>query len=277
MTEDSLEQSANSEFEARKYTNALEKYSSLIAGDSECSKYYLKRGQCYLNSKKFEEALQDAKQVLSMEERSMELAMLGGKAATQLQMFDDAYAFYKIGVELDNTDQHLIEGLRNLQSAILDEYELEGGEDEDKGYSAVDFCSHDPYPGDDKLIQIEQGILDIKYSIQDTIPWKDYEDGGEFKDQAAEAAIEAHNLMVAGKLEEAAQKFTFAIETEPCNAILRRLRSEAYYLMDDKINALRDLWVIPKNQRRLEVWRLGGKFCDHLSLSFSKIIFCSII
>ncbi|XP_061166549.1 uncharacterized protein LOC133175464 [Saccostrea echinata] len=266
MAEDNLEQSANEDFEAGKYNAAAEKYSALIAGNPGCSEYYLKRGQCYLNCKKFKEAFKDAQQALSAGDNSIELTLLGGKAATKQQLFQDAYNFYKIGVDIDNTNPDLSEGLRDLQQAILDEYELEGGDDEDKGYSAVDFCSQDPYPGDDKLLQKEQEILDAKYNIHDTVPWKDYKDGGEFKNQASESAIAAHSLMVAGKVEEAVQKFTFAIETEPNNAILRRLRSEAYYLIDDKINALRDLWVIPKNQRRVEVWRLGGQILHDLNL-----------
>lgn len=271
MAEDTLEKTANEDFEAGKYRESVEKYSKLIQENPACPRYYLKRGECYLRSKNYDDALKDAQKASSMDERSIELAMLGGKASTKLQKFEEAYRFYKIGVEIDSTHAALVEALRELQRAILDEYELEGGEDEDKGYSAVDFCSQDPYPGDDKLLQMEQTILEDKHNIRDTIAWTDHGDGGEFRNQASEAAIEAHHLMVAGKLEEAAKKFTFAVETEPNNAILRRLRSEAYYLMDDKINALRDLWAIPKKERRVEVWRLGGKVSFYWNIFLSRL------
>lgn len=54
-----------------------------------------------------------------------------------------------------------------MQSSILEQSEFE--QEEEPTYNALDFCSQNPYPGDDQQLLMEREILNIKYGISDKL------------------------------------------------------------------------------------------------------------
>ena len=75
---------------------------------------------------------------------------------------------------------------------------------------------------------------------------------------AAKCAMEAHGFMMAGKFAEALGGFNAAVEMEPSNGVLRKLRAEVLFINEDLVGAIKDLWAIKKSERTADSWKLGG-------------------
>lgn len=74
----------------------------------------------------------------------------------------------------------------------------------------------------------------------------------------ANATLAGHNCMQAAKWKEAQKCFTMALQQDPNNYVVRRLRAEASNNLDEITATFQDLWLIPKMKRTQDTWKLGG-------------------
>ncbi|KAK3085405.1 hypothetical protein FSP39_002846 [Pinctada imbricata] len=223
------------------------------------------RATCHIKLSNFYKALEDAKEARLRGEQSVNLALIGGDAAVNLSKMEDACSFYTMGLKVDPTNTSVIDRLQMLQEMILPDYDLEGGCDSDQGYSAVTLFNQEPYPGDDELISKEKQTILAKFCLEDTEPWKENVEDAE-KQRASNIAMGAHEFMVDNKLEDALKEYTLAVKADPGNSILRRLRAEVLYILDDKYAALRELWAVPTEKKSLDVWKFGGQILYEINM-----------
>ena len=241
-----------------KYPSAIEMYTSLLA-DKEESAYFAMRADCHYKLEDFTACFADAKRAIELDEDNcVASAILGGKAATKLEKFEEAYYCYKAGLKAAPGHQEIVADLKELQKIILKDIEKKGSDLEEKGYKAVDLCGQDIYPGDDELYKLELDILAKKYKIE-AEPLRPTPTDTKILDQVANASLSGHKCMMEGKWSEALNLFTVALNLDPSNHILRRLRAEVFFMKDDAIGCLRDLWLVPKVNRMADAWLLGGK------------------
>ena len=68
----------------------------------------------------------------------------------------------------------------------------------------------------------------------------------------------AYNARQDGRHQEALQCCQVALQKDPSNYVLLQMRAQAFYDLGEEVNALKDLVIIPKTSRLLDVWKLGG-------------------
>ncbi|XP_021368913.1 uncharacterized protein LOC110460368 [Mizuhopecten yessoensis] len=252
-----LSTAALRDYEMGNYDSAIQLYTSLMEDEPECSYHLVNRAKCYLQQANYTKVVEDIKTALDIDPKNVEGAITGGRASTKLGKYEDAYHFYKAGLDTDPKSVVITEDLKKLQQVILDDYDKMGGESDEQGYDAVNFCGQDSYPGDDVLLRKEYESLERKYDMEKDIPAPPPDSLR--SEKAGRIAVEAHRAMMAGKFPEALQFFTLAVELEPANKVLRRLRAEVRFLNEDLVGAIQDLWLIPKGERTADSWKLGGK------------------
>ncbi|KAK3086638.1 hypothetical protein FSP39_021265 [Pinctada imbricata] len=244
---------------------AINLYTSLLS-ESEDAAHLAMRADCYFKLEDYASCLDDAKRVIALDEDNcITSAVLGGQAATKLEKYEDAYHCYKAGIKAQPGHPDVVSGLRTLKNLILKDMDKKGSECEEKGYNALDFCSQEVYPGDDELFTNEIEILSKMYKIQAETLSPSPKDP-KIMEQAANAALSGHKCMTEGKWSDAVKLFSVALDLDPSNHILRRLRAEVHFMRDDAISCLRDLWLIPKMSRMADAWKLGGKILWQLEL-----------
>lgn len=263
-----LSTAALKDYECGNYDSAIELYTSVLDDEPTCAHHYVNRAKCYLQQAKYTEVINDTRKALDLDPQNIESAITGGRAATKLGKYEDAYYFYKAGLDVDSKHPVITEDLQKLQQVILADYEQMGGESDEQGYDAVNFCGQEYYPGDDELLKKDYETLERKYDMEKDVrePTKD----PQRTEKAGRIAVEAHKAMMSGKFAEALQFFCLAVELEPTNVVLRRLRAEALFLNQDLVSAIQDLWIIPKGQRTVDAWKLGGKLVYHTASIFKR-------
>lgn len=237
--------------------------SDLTTHDGKTAEEYINEARtCYVDKQDYKKAAELADIALRLDPTILEGVIIGARSCMNLKKFEEAYNFYKIGLKLDPNQPTIVKDLKELQRLILEDYEKLGGEELEKGYSALQLCGQDVYPGDDELLKNEYEIIEKKYKIEKpTGTGSNLEIDESTRQKAAKAAMAAHNYMLMGKYSEAIDQFTKSIDMQPGNNILIRLRAEAYFINGQAIEALKDLWSIPKPQRTVDAWKLGGREC----------------
>jgi tetratricopeptide (TPR) repeat protein len=252
MTETDTKVPNNKETDA-----TIKKLSDKINKDPKNAENYFKRAQQYFKKEDYESCYHDAKHAVELNEKLIEASVLGGQAATKLGKFQEAHNIYSVGLKQNADDESLVDGLKKLKNAIIAEYDAD--DTSDQGYNAVELCSQSPYPGDDELLNLEKEILDKRHEIREVsrMPKKEIEN--DLRQRAVQAAMAGHKCMMAGKFSDALESFTYAVNIETDNIILRRLRAEVYFINQDPISAMKDLMHIQKPERTADAWKLGGK------------------
>jgi len=226
-------------------------------GQERCD-LYVERAGLFLEKKLCGQALEDAKSALQIDATSVEACILAGKATLKLKQFEDSYRYYKEGLSLSPNNKVIIEDLKVLQSEIVTDHDEKAKLIPEKTYKAVELCSQDVYPGDAELLALEQEILLKKYKINVNEFIKPAEVPLSKKKEAASFGVMAHNARLDKRLEEALQCCHVALGKDPSNYRLLMMRAQVFEDLDETAHALRNLFLIPKPFRSIEVWKMGG-------------------
>lgn len=204
----------------------------------------------------FELAIKQAKGLLETDAKNVEASILGGHAAMKLGRFEEAYEMLKIGLEADPKNKRIADEFRQLQKAIMELCDNEVGDE--TSYNALSMCSQDIYPGDDELFIYEREILKVKYDVENKQIQPMPVSGQRAKDAAREALV-AHGC-IASDLNDALRHCSCALDMDCNNAGIRQLRADIYYQRGEFIEALKDLYTIPKSKRSPSSWKIGGEY-----------------
>lgn len=253
------DQIAFQKYTSGNFEDAMYFYNNLLEKDPKNTEYLATRAQCHFNLSNFQMCLDDVKCLMSLDTTNhIEALITGGRAATKLEKYEEAYYCYTAGLKIVPKHKEIIEDLKELQKIIIKDVESKAAAYEEKGYNAVDFCGQDPYPGDVDLFQMEVEILEKKFKIKtESFDQKPFDDV--IQQKVASAAMAGHNCMLQRKWKEAQKCFTVALELDPNNHVVRRLRAEASNNMEEMTATFQDLWLIPKLKRTPDTWKLGGK------------------
>lgn len=242
-------------------------------------KNFIERSKLFREKELYRAALEDAKAALRYNPKSVDAYIAAGKATLQLKRFNECYAFYKEGLNLEPNNEEITTDLKVVQDLILEDYEKKSIDTPEVTYNAVELCSQDYYPGDDELYKLEIEILLKKYKI-DAANFKKPEEVLQTKrKEAAQLGVLAYNARADGRFQESLQCCQVALQKDPSNYRLLHMRAQAFNDLGEHESALRDLFLIPKPYRFLEVWKLGGWFlpCDTvkaiISASFVFVLF----
>lgn len=251
-------QIAYQKFTSGDYECAESLYAELLEKDNQNTEYLAHKAECNFKLSKFQTCLDDVKFLMSLNPADhVDAFISGGRAATKLEKYEDAYHCYKAGLKIVPKHKEIIEDLKELQKIIIKDVETKAAAYEERDYNAVDFCTQDPYPGDVDLFKLEVEILEKKYKIKtETFPQKPFDNL--VQQQVANATLAGHNCMQAGKWKEAQKCFTMALQQDPNNYVVRRLRADASNNLDEITATFQDLWLIPKMKRTQDTWKLGG-------------------
>ncbi|PVD20646.1 hypothetical protein C0Q70_18804 [Pomacea canaliculata] len=219
------------------------------------------RAECFLRLGQNKAALKDAEAALGENPREVGASIVAGQAAAGLGQLKEAFLKYKIGLQQDPNNKEIVEELRRLQSSILEQSEFE--QEEEPTYNALDFCSQNPYPGDDQQLLMEREILNVKYGISDKLLKSSN------KINQAEAAKQlklAYEAVTTGQHSEAVAYCTRALDADPSNLFGRMFRAQLLMDRQDMVEALKDCWMIPKSKRTYDIWKMGGQILYHMWL-----------
>ncbi|GFN79266.1 SET and MYND domain-containing protein 5 [Plakobranchus ocellatus] len=255
-----LEKEAEAAMSKGLYSDATEKYTQLIeACPDQTGKWLAMRGECHLSTGCYAEALQDGKEAVRKSPGDVRASVVSGKAAFKLGMFTDALTFFKTGLAQDPNNSVITQELKAMQKAILKE-QKEVSDQANCSYSPLSLCNQAIYPGDDKLLVMEKEILEIKYKILDDVFYKNSH-AAENKDADQEVKLvqAAYECLRAEDLPQALILITQAVQMDPTNIFYRSFRAQVHFNMGNWTKVLQDYWVIPKAQRKPDVWKQGGK------------------
>ena len=65
--------------------------------------------------------------------------------------------------------------------------------------------------------------------------------------------------MSTGQHLKAVSQCTQALRADPNNLFGRKFRAQLLFDRQDMVEALKDLWLIPKASRTPDVWNMGGR------------------
>ncbi|KAK7114860.1 uncharacterized protein [Littorina saxatilis] len=230
---------------------------------AERGKCLCRRGQCHFRLHNYSAALSDAEAAVLDNPGDLAAYITAGQAATGLGRFKEGYQYYKSGLQIDPNSKVLTEQLRQLQNRILEQ--TEKGADEESSYNALDFCTQDPYPGDDVQLLMEREILETKYKISDSL-LKNTSQGKVNQAQAMKCLKLAYESINTGRYEQAIELCTQTLKADPSNTFGRKFRAQLFFERQNIIEALKDLWTIAKGSRTPDVWNMGGKILISLWL-----------
>mmetsp|Transcript_86982 Transcript_86982/g.130416 ORF Transcript_86982/g.130416 Transcript_86982/m.130416 type:complete len:837 (-) Transcript_86982:22-2532(-) len=97
---DSLKQQGNALMSQKEYTKAAKLYSEALEFLPENAILFSNRSQAYLNSKKYQAALEDSKLAIKYDTNFAKAYLRGGKAAFQLGLFQEAKSFFVDGLNV---------------------------------------------------------------------------------------------------------------------------------------------------------------------------------
>lgn len=241
-----------------------EKLNNSIMTSAEKAACFRERAQCHLKLGNHNAALVDAEAAVRENPAEVEATITGGQAAASLGRFKDAFLLYKAGLQVDPNSKVIADHLRGLQARIQEESQTVGQEMEEPTYNALDYCTQDPYPGDDVQLRLEREILQGKYKITDKLS-----DFSGKKLNPAEAAKQlklAYEAITRGKMQQALAHCASALDVDPSNIFGRKFRAQLHFNSQDVVEALKDCWAIPKVSRTPDVWNMGGKILMQLWL-----------
>ncbi|KAL4234655.1 hypothetical protein ACF0H5_006296 [Mactra antiquata] len=240
--------------------------SGLIQADQTNPESFAERSCLFYERELYNQALEDAKTALMYDPQCMNALIAAGRAALKMGKFDQSYAFYKDGLEIDPKNNIIIEDLKLLQKNIVSEYERKAESIKEDSYNAVQLCSQDVYPGDNELYKLEIEILQRKYKIDPTKAIAPTQVDLKVRKDAASFAVMAFNFRKDGMTQEALQSIQVAVGKDGGNYRLIQMRAEIWHDLGEDINALRDVVGIPKPCREMNTWKLGGKLLKKFEL-----------
>ncbi|KAK6178480.1 hypothetical protein SNE40_013266 [Patella caerulea] len=258
-----LESEAEEYFNNKEFEKAVEKYGSILAGrGSENVTTLLKRAECYMNLKLYQNAHSDAKHALRMEPKNLDVIIMCGQACIELLLFEEALNYFQDGLKIDAKNKTITTSLKTLHQKIVKDFTIKGRVEE-QTYNALKFCSQDPYPGDSDTLNQEYEILSSKYHIPGEEKILAYN-----QQEAAWHATQAFRIR--GKsLSQAIAECSIAVSKDPTNIVYRQLRGDMWLEKDESLKALSDFWAIPKGQRSYDVWKVGGTILRTIDLPIS--------
>ncbi|XP_012944230.1 uncharacterized protein LOC101858898 [Aplysia californica] len=259
-TSEALDVLAAEDMKAERFSDAISKYTELLEKvPGESVRWFCARGNGHLKKGSATEALEDGKKAKRLDETSVEACILCGRASSQLGFFVESLDYYKEGLKIDPKRKAITEDLKKLQKIILQDQEKQTTK-EDSSYSAVTLCSQSIYPGDDQLLTMEKEILEVKYKILDD-PAYSLQTPPKKRDAQLEGQLvqAAYEFFTAERLEEALELMSKLITLDPRNLFYRTFRAQIYFNMSQWPKVIQDYWVIPKAQRKAEIWKQGGK------------------
>lgn len=240
--------------------------SALIGDDKANSDIYLERSKLLFSKQLYRQALEDAKSALQLNPKYLDAILVAGKTCLKLKRFEECYAYYKHGLELDSKNEEIVKDLKLLQNLIVAEYEQQGQDIQENTYNAVHLCSQDVYPDDDELFKMESEIIEKKYRIDRNKQQMPVQVDLNKRKDAASIGVMAHNCRMSGQLQEALQCCQVAFGIDPSNYRLLHMRAEVLRDLGEDVKALQDLFSIPKAYRFADVWKMGGIILSKLNL-----------
>ncbi|XP_071092419.1 uncharacterized protein [Haliotis cracherodii] len=260
-------QEADRLYKENQFPDALEKYTTLLEKNQEDIELLLRRSRCYYGLKEFNLAFKDAKAAHNIDATHIDACICCGRAATRTKSFEKAFRYYKDALKVDPKHPVVTEDLKKLQGAIMAEHEKEVVEE--PTYSAVKFCTQDPYPGDKELYQMEQEILNKKHKISNNQEIAPPVPNTKPEDAAKHAAM-AIRYRAGGNTGDALQECYRSVAIDPYNVLYRQLRAEVLLDRSQREDSLRDLFAIPPPSRSVEVWKQGGQILLQMGLPVSS-------
>ncbi|XP_076470166.1 protein-lysine N-methyltransferase SMYD4-like [Babylonia areolata] len=235
---------------------------SSVSSEEKCT-YLRRRSQCHFRLQDYSAALTDAEAAMVENSRDLAPYVAAGQACIAMGRYKEALQFFKAGLQIDPNSKILVEQLRQLQTTILQQSET--AVESEPSYNALDFCTQDPYPGDDVQLRLEREILETKYKVSDAL--LKGQDGVKANQAEAVKYLKlAYEAISTGRYQESVEQCTKAINAEPTNVFARKFRAQLLFDNNDLVEALKDLWAIPKGSRTPDVWNMGGKILHSLWL-----------
>lgn len=137
-------QIAYQKFTSGDYECAESLYAELLEKDNQNTEYLAHKAECNFKLSKFQTCLDDVKFLMSLNPADhVDAFISGGRAATKLEKYEDAYHCYKAGLKIVPKHKEIIEDLRELQKIIIKDVETKAAAYEERDYNAVDFCTQD--------------------------------------------------------------------------------------------------------------------------------------
>lgn len=246
---------AKEAFENNDFKHASELYTDLLKTNNINVPYLINRAVAYLQLEQPAKALEDSKMITSVEAFNPKGYLLAGRSCLMMKRFEDALTFYQRGLQVDPKNKEIASDLKDMQKVIVKEYEARGSE---KGYNAVKFCSQDPYPGDDTLLEMEQEILEKKHLRKAKTMTEATPPNKRDPKAAVNEAMVGEQHRRRGDYPRALHHLGNALVLNPENISVRYLRALAYHQHGDAPSAIADLIAIPKPARNKDVWKSGG-------------------
>jgi hypothetical protein len=73
----------------------------------------------------------------------------------------------------------------------------------------------------------------------------------------------AFEAITTGRYQNAVDSCTIALKADPTNVYALKFRAQLFFDNHKIIEALRDLWLIPKTSRTPDAWSMGGEgYCQ---------------
>ncbi|KAL8615327.1 hypothetical protein ACOMHN_038066 [Nucella lapillus] len=262
-----LRQRAQCHFRLQDYKSALADAETAMSENAQDLMSFVTAGQSCAAMGQLKEAFQFYKSGLHIDPNSkLKEAFQFYKSGLHIDpnsKLKEAFQFYKSGLHIDPNSKILAEQLRELQTRILQESEVAG--EEEPSYNALDFSTQDPYPGDDLQLKLEREILEKKFQVSDAL-LKELGEGRDNQAEAVKCLKLAFEAISSGRYQDGVAQCTKAIKAEPKNVFARKFRAQLFFDNTELVEALKDLWVIPKASRTPDVWNMGGKILRSLWL-----------
>ncbi|CAH1780281.1 unnamed protein product [Owenia fusiformis] len=266
-----LLQEAADAIRKEEYTDAVRIYERLLDEDihdvERRSEIFERRSFCLERKGEFVRGLKDAETALKLKKNITNQIRLG-EALTKCRRYEEALEVFKEGLEMDPKNKIITQNLVEMQHFIFSSFK--GKEkDSDMSYNPVEICSQDPYPEDREMIQIEAKILkqvagespEIEVKTQDV------------KESARRLAL-GQQMLLLGNHKKALEHFSMALAFNPNNDRCWGGRASVFYALKKYKEAYMDLVQIPKPNRTMDEWTLGGKVFYELGFLVHGELWC---
>lgn len=265
-----MEEHAEQDMKEKKYAEALEKYNSLLTNPIVDPNNYLQRAKCQYYLRNYLAAQSDIREALVKGLKTTSAYIWAGKIATKHAKYEEALGYYKAGLKLDPGNKDIITDLKHIQKEILDFYENQQTDAKEEEINPIKFCSQEIYPGDDVLLKNEKEILEVNYKIVSEIDENEVDPRLAYLPpqlkNAANLAIQGQKCRLQGKVEEALQHYEMAIALDKKNHNFKLMKARLCFELEKDLDALQQLWLIPKTMRTHEIWKMGGMILQKMDL-----------
>ena len=148
MDENADRMQADKEFSQKNYTAAEKLFTRILDNSPHTDLDILvKRSECFYQLGKYQDSFDDAQLFIEHRPDVTQGFFLCGRALTKLQKFEESLSVFKQGLNIDPNDPDLKQGLKEMQTDIIESYEKHEKESGEKSYNAVRMSSTEPYPG----------------------------------------------------------------------------------------------------------------------------------